>query len=69
MRYAVVVEQTPHNFSAYVPDLPGCVAAAGTEQETLALLREAVDLHLEGMRAVGETVPVPSTTVAFVEVG
>ena len=67
MRYAVVVEQTPHNFSAYVPDLLRCIAAAGTEEETLALLREAVDLHLEELRAVGETVPVPSTTVAFVE--
>lgn len=68
MRYAVVVEQTSHNFSAYVPDLPGCVAAAGTEGETLALLRQAIDLHLEELRAVGEVVPVPSTTVAFVDV-
>lgn len=68
MRYAVVVEKAEANFSAYVPDLPGCVAAAETEQEVLDLIREAMDFHLEGMREAGETIPEPTSVAAYVEV-
>ncbi|HVT14912.1 MAG TPA: type II toxin-antitoxin system HicB family antitoxin [Thermoanaerobaculia bacterium] len=68
MRYAVVVEKAPNNYSAYVPDLPGCVAAAATEEEVLELIREAIDFHLEGMREAGETIPEPMTHAAYVEV-
>jgi predicted RNase H-like HicB family nuclease len=56
------------NFSAYVPDLPGCVAAAETEQEVLKLVREAIDFHLEGMREAGEKIPEPTSFAAYVEV-
>jgi predicted RNase H-like HicB family nuclease len=68
MRYTVVVEKAPHNYSAYVPDLPGCVAAAETEEEVIKLIREAIDFHLEGMRDAGETIPEPTTHAAYVEV-
>ena len=69
MRYAVVVEKAEHNYSAFVPDLPGCVAAAETKEELLALIREAIDFHLEGMRETGEVIPEPTATAEYVEVG
>jgi predicted RNase H-like HicB family nuclease len=61
MQYAVVVERAAINFSAFVPDLPGCVAAAESHAEVLELIREAVDFHLEGMREAGEKIPQPTT--------
>jgi predicted RNase H-like HicB family nuclease len=61
MRYAVVVERAENNFSAYVPDLPGCIATAESREEVLELIREAVDFHLEGMREAGEEIPQPTT--------
>lgn len=68
MRYAVVVEKAENNYSAYVPDLPGCVAAAETKEEVLDLIREAIDFHLEGMREAGEEIPEPSAATECVEV-
>jgi predicted RNase H-like HicB family nuclease len=68
MRYAVVVEKAAHNYSAYVPDLPGCVAAAETEEAVLKLIREAIDLHLESLREEGDPVPEPTSHAAYVEV-
>jgi predicted RNase H-like HicB family nuclease len=68
MRYAVVVEKAEHNFSAYVPDLPGCIATAESREEVLELIREAIDFHLEGMREAGEEIPQPSTITEYVEV-
>jgi predicted RNase H-like HicB family nuclease len=67
-RYAVVVEAARGNFSAYVPDLPGCVAAGATEAETLRLIREALALHLEGLAEDGLPIPEPATQVDYVEV-
>ena len=68
MRYAVVVEKAESNYSAYVPDLPGCVAAAETKEELLDLIREAIDFHLEGMREAGEEIPEPSAVTEYVEI-
>jgi predicted RNase H-like HicB family nuclease len=68
MKYAVVVERSPTGFAAYVPDLPGCVAAGGTRAEVERLIREAIQLHLEGMREDGEPIPEPTTGVDLVEV-
>ncbi|HEV8579692.1 MAG TPA: type II toxin-antitoxin system HicB family antitoxin [Thermoanaerobaculia bacterium] len=68
MRYAVVVEKGEENFSAYVPDLPGCVAAAESKEEVLELIREAIDFHVEGMREAGETLPEPTAIAEYVEV-
>ncbi|MGQ0833419.1 MAG: type II toxin-antitoxin system HicB family antitoxin [Gammaproteobacteria bacterium] len=68
MRYAVVIEKAEGNFSAYVPDLPGCVATGSTLEETEAAIREAIEFHLEGLRADGEPIPDPSSRVDYVEV-
>ena len=68
MKYAVVVEQWPTGFAAYVPDLPGCVAAGGTRAEVERLIREAIQLHLQGMQEDGQPVPEPTTGVDLVEV-
>ena len=66
-RYAVVIERTGTGYGAYVPDLPGCVAAAETYEETDRLIREAIPFHIEGLRLHGSPVPKPSVRVEFVE--
>jgi predicted RNase H-like HicB family nuclease len=68
MDYTVIYEQTPTGFSAYLPDLPGCVAAGATRAEVERLIRSAVALHLEAMREDGETPPSPSTWADTVSV-
>lgn len=68
MRYAVVIEQAEGNFSAYVPDLPGCIATGATVPEVEAEIREAIEFHLEGMREDGLPIPAPSSRVEYVEV-
>lgn len=67
MRYVVVFEQSPNNWAAYVPDLPGCVAAGDTREETEALIREAVALHVESLLAHDEPVPAPGAWTSTVE--
>ena len=57
MKYVVVYKQTPNNWSAYVPDLPGCVAAGDTREEVEWLIREAVELHMESLREHGQPMP------------
>ena len=68
MRYAIVVERAVNNYSAYVPDLPGCVATGATMEETEQLIREAIELHLAGLREDGLPIPQPSSKVDYVEV-
>lgn len=68
MRYAVVIEAAGANFSAYVPDLPGCVATGSTPEETEGAIREAIEFHLEGLREDGAPVPMPSSRVEYVEI-
>ena len=68
MKYTVVIEETPNNYAAYVPDLPGCVATASTREEVLEEIREAMEFHIEGMREDGEPVPEPQATSDVVEV-
>ena len=67
MRYTVVIEQTPRNFPAYVPDLPGCVATGATREGLIQMMREAIAMHVEGLRERGEQVPEPQSTAAVVE--
>jgi predicted RNase H-like HicB family nuclease len=67
-RYAIVIEKAPSNYAAYVPDLPGCVATGATVEETESLLREAIDLHLHGMREDGIPIPEPASLVEYLEV-
>ena len=68
MHYTVVIERGPTSFGAYVPDLPGCVAVAETRAEVVALIREAVESHLETMREEGMPIPEPLSTAELVEV-
>jgi predicted RNase H-like HicB family nuclease len=68
MRYAIVIENAGSNYSAYVPDLPGCVATGATVKEVEESIREAIELHLEGMRKDGTPIPPPSSRVEYVDV-
>ena len=68
MRYAIVIERAENNYAAYVPDLPGCVATGSTIEETEQQIREAIDLHLRGMREDGLPIPEPSSSVDYVEI-
>ncbi len=68
MRYAVVIENAGSNYSAYVPDLPGCIAAGATLAEAEAAIREAIAFHLDGLREDGLPIPTPSSKVEYVEV-
>jgi len=68
MRYAIVIENAGSNYSAYVPDLPGCVATGTTIEETERSIREAIEFHLDGMRKDGTPIPQPSSRVNYVEV-
>jgi predicted RNase H-like HicB family nuclease len=67
-RYAIVVEDAGTNLAAYVPDLPGCVATGDTLEEVERLIREAIELHLEGLVEDGQPIPEPSSRVEYVEV-
>ena len=67
MRYAIVIENAGGNYSAYVPDLPGCIATGDTLAATEQAIREAIEFHLDGLREDGEPVPEPHTYSAYVE--
>lgn len=66
MRYLVVIERAGAGYSAYLPDLPGCVATAETRSEVLDLIRDAIEFHIEGLREAGDPVPVPTSDGEFV---
>jgi predicted RNase H-like HicB family nuclease len=68
MQYTVIIERAPNNFSAYVPDLPGCVATGDTRDEVEKNIREAIEFHLDGMREDGDPIPEPTTQAALVDV-
>ena len=68
MKYAVIIEKAETNYSAYVPDLPGCVATGKTREETAQNIRGAIAFHLEGLREDGIPLPEPQTSAEFVEV-
>jgi predicted RNase H-like HicB family nuclease len=68
MKYAVVIEKAKSNYSAYVPDLPGCIATGKTITEAENNIREAIAFHLEGLRQDGQVIPSPSSAVEYVEV-
>lgn len=68
MRYAFIVEKARRNFAAYVPDLPGCVATAPTRKAVEKRIREAIDLHIAGMREDGMRIPRPNASAGWIEV-
>jgi len=67
MRYAIVIEKTAENYSAFVPDLPGCIATAATVAGVETEIREAIRFHIEGMKADGLEVPLPTSLAEYVE--
>ena len=66
-KYLIVIEKTPDNLSAFSPDLPGCVATGATQTEVEERMREAIRMHIDGMREDGEPIPVPSCVAEYVE--
>lgn len=68
MRYAIVIEKAGDNYSAYAPDLPGCVATGASIEETEEQMREAIAFHLDGLREDGAPIPAPSSRVDYIEV-
>ncbi len=68
MRYAIVVEKSENNYSAYVPDLPGCVATGFTVEETEREMREAIAFHIQGLIEDGLPVPRPASIVEYLEI-
>jgi predicted RNase H-like HicB family nuclease len=67
MKYAVVIEKAGENFSAYVPDLPGCIATGDNASEAEQQIRSAISFHLDGLREDGMEIPEPSCAVGYVE--
>ena len=68
MRYLVVVEKGLTSYGAHVPDLPGCIAAGESKEDVIALIRDAIEFHLEGLRQEGQPIPTPASTSELVEV-
>ena len=68
MKYLIVIEPTDTGFSAYSPDLPGCVSTGANREEVERNMQEAIELHLEGLREEGYPVPEPSTSSSYVEI-
>jgi predicted RNase H-like HicB family nuclease len=68
MKYLIVLEKTETGYSAYSPDLPGCVSTGATREETERNMREAIEFHLDGLRTEGEKIPEPSSISTYVEI-
>jgi predicted RNase H-like HicB family nuclease len=67
-KYPVIIEKAHGNYSAYSPDLPGCVATGATADETLSRMKEAIRFHIEGLKKAGISIPEPSTEVEYIEI-
>ena len=68
MRYAIVIEKAASNYSAYAPDLPGCVATGKTVEEVEQQIQEAIEFHLAGLREDGLPIPRPQSRVEYIEI-
>lgn len=68
IKYPIIIEKADRNYSAYSPDLPGCVSTGGTVEETLSRMREAIRFHVEGLKKEGLSIPEPSTQVRYIEI-
>lgn len=68
MKYMAVIEEGVASYGAHVPDLPGCIAVGQSREEVLVLIREAIELHIEGLKEAGEPVPMPSSVSEYVDV-
>jgi len=67
-RYLIIVEKTATGYSAYSPDVPGCVAAAATRPEVERQMHDAIEFHIEGLRAAGEEIPTPTSEASYCDV-
>ncbi len=68
MKYAVVIEKGESSYGAYVPDLPGCIAAGKTREDALRLIHEAIEFHIQGLKEDGESIPEPASSIEIIEV-
>ncbi len=68
MKYVVVIEKGESSYGAHVPDLPGCIAVGDTKEEALGLIKEAIEFHIDGLKADGEPIPSPASDIELVEV-
>ena len=68
IKYPIIIEKADRNYSAYSPDLPGCVSTGATVEETLSRMREAIRFHVEGLKKEGLSIPEPSTQVRYIEI-
>ena len=68
IKYPVIIEKANNNYSAYSPDLPGCIATGSTIKETLAHMRNAIEFHLKGLESEGISIPEPSAKIKYVEI-
>ena len=68
MKYAVVIEKGETSYGAYVPDLPGCIASGETKEEVLRLIHKAIEMHIQGLKEDGETIPEPASSIEIIEV-
>lgn len=68
MKYTVIIEEGDTSYGAFVPDLPGCIAVGETKEETLELIKEAIEFHIEGLKEEGEAIPKPHCSFVHVEV-
>lgn len=67
-KYPVIIEKAENNYSAYSPDLPGCVSTGATLKEALSRMRDAIQFHIEGLKKEGLDIPEPSTKVKYIEI-
>ena len=67
-RYLIIIEATSTGFSAYSPDLPGCVATGGTREEVEHEMRDAIEFHIEGLRLAGRQIPEPKSQASYCEI-
>jgi len=67
-KYTIIIEKAGNNYSAYCPDLPGCIATGSTAEETIERMKEAIKFHIEGLKKEGLKIPEPTTTAVSVEV-
>jgi len=68
MKYVIIIEKGENGYGAYVPDLPGCIAAADTRKEVKKLIHEAIEFHIEGLKNDGAPIPKPASSIEFIEV-
>ncbi|NUM36951.1 MAG: type II toxin-antitoxin system HicB family antitoxin [Candidatus Brocadiae bacterium] len=67
MKYAIIIEKGKNNYSAYVPDLPGCIATGSSVQETEHRIKDAISFHIEGMKEDGIRIPIPTTKCKYIQ--